>query len=189
MKTRTKLVAGIAVLVSVTLCSETALAGRKWSEKWRARVKKVFDTVATGSAPVATKSGGVSASRGIVEELLALHNRERARAGAEALSLDERLCRAAQAHAQDMARNDRLDHTGSDGSNFWARIVKTGYDVTAGAENVAMGMNTSAEAVDCWMSSAGHRGNILNRKYRHAGFGFADSPNGDRYWCGVFGKE
>jgi uncharacterized protein YkwD len=37
-----------------------------------------------------------------------------------------------------------------------------------------------------WMSSAGHRGNILSNTYREIGVGVAAGSNGRKYYCQVF---
>lgn len=109
-------------------------------------------------------------------ELLKLHNR----ASRGWMSLDPRLCRAAQKHAEWMYQSRRLSHTGAGGSSHGQRIAAAGYEATATAENIAAGYETPSEAIEAWMSSRGHRRNI-GRGYANIGFGKAG-----RYWCVVF---
>lgn len=47
--------------------------------------------------------------------------------GCPALTLHSQLSQAAQRHSDDMALNDFMSHTGSDGSSPWDRIRATGY--------------------------------------------------------------
>lgn len=104
--------------------------------------------------------------------VVALVNRERARAGVPAVTADARLTAAAQAWSAHMSRTNQLSH-GDPG----ARITAAGYRWRAYGENVAPG--ASAEGVMAmWMNSPGHKRNILNPAMRHAGAGRAGA-----YWC------
>jgi uncharacterized protein YkwD len=101
-------------------------------------------------------------------EITALTNAERAKAGCPALTLDDRLSKAAQAHTDEMARRATLSHEGADGSNAGQRASAAGYTWNAVAENIAAGQPSPAAAVASWMKSPGHRQNILNCAYRKA---------------------
>ena len=47
------------------------------------------------------------------------------------------------------------------------RSISAGYvNWTTGGENIAAGYPTAEEVVAAWMSSPGHRANILNANYR-----------------------
>lgn len=143
--------------------------------------------LATGSA-VAADDGPAARETHLLAEI----NRVRADHGLAALSRDARLARAARAHARDMARNDFLDHAGSDGSRLADRVTRTGYPWTAIAENVAAGQPGAMRAVREWMASPCHLGNILEPEMRHAGAGHAfvdgDRPRYRHYWTVVFGR-
>ncbi|MCX8182538.1 MAG: CAP domain-containing protein [Candidatus Methanomethyliaceae archaeon] len=104
------------------------------------------------------------------------------------------LAQAALAHSLDMASHDFFSHTGSDGSDLTARLLRVGYRYSICAENLIM-TNTPAfssvvmvwfipipipqipksdselarEMVDTWMNSPGHRANILNPALREIG--------------------
>lgn len=71
--------------------------------------------------------------------------------------------RAAQAHADDMARSGFFSHDGSDGSDIAARLNRLGYGWCAAAENIAKGQTSVAEVLKAWAGSAGHRRNMLSR--------------------------
>ncbi len=108
------------------------------------------------AAPVAVTAQAAVANGTMVSLL----NRERAGQGRGALVEDARLSRAARDHAQDMVSNDYFSHDGQDGSSFVDRARAAGYTCPA-AENLAFGQRSEAEVVSEWMTSAGHRRNIL----------------------------
>ena len=110
--------------------------------------------------------------------MLCLHNAERARHGLPRLSENPRLRRAAARHAAHMVEARFFDHTTPAGSTMVDRIRRTGY--TSGArgwsigENIAWGtgrLATAAQIHRSWMSSPGHRANILQRSFREIGIG------------------
>jgi uncharacterized protein YkwD len=96
-------------------------------------------------------------------------NAERARHGLPPLAVDQRLVQSARAHTAWMTRARRLQHTG--------RPV---------AENIAMGQQTALEAVRSWMSSSGHRANILSRGHRRIGVSAYSAPDGTVFWTQQF---
>lgn len=106
--------------------------------------------------------------------------------GSAALYLNDKLCNAAQAHADWMAANRRMSHTGAGGSSFADRAREHGYNIRGGGENVAAGYSSVEAVMRGWMNSPGHRRNILNRSWRDAGFGVAKAQNGQLYWSATF---
>jgi hypothetical protein len=52
------------------------------------------------------------------------------------------------------------------------------------AENVAVGQKTPEDVMRAWMTSRGHRQNILNPNYRYIGVGYIN--NGRPYWTQNF---
>jgi uncharacterized protein YkwD len=123
--------------------------------------------------------------RGVLEELLALVNAERQKGGLPPLILDAQLNQAAQRHAQDLANQGNLNHTGSDGSTMQSRIEATGYSWTAIGENIAMGQTTPQAVMTSWMGSSGHRQNIVNPAFSEIGLGYVED-GGTKYWVQVF---
>jgi len=88
--------------------------------------------------------------------LLRLHNAERVKAGLPWLILSETIVARAQHAAQVQADRGRVGHFTSLSPDF--------------AENSAGGQRTEEEAMQSWMSSSGHRRNILG-PYKLCGFG------------------
>jgi uncharacterized protein YkwD len=120
------------------------------------------------------------------DEVTALVNQERAKAGCGAVRTDERLRTAARGHSADMAANNYFSHTALDGSSPGDRARRAGYTQWIG-ENIAYGYRTPADVMRGWMDSSGHRSNILNCSARAIGVGLAYSPNGTPYWTQMFG--
>lgn len=117
-------------------------------------------------------------------QVLDLTNRERLARGLSALRPDPRLFAAARRYSGIMARFDRLGHS-VDGSGVGGRVQAAGYGWSSCAENCAAGQQGPSEAVSSWMSSSGHRANLLGR-HSDIGIGIAISPSGTRYWAQVF---
>ena len=132
----------------------------------------------TGTPQAAPTASGVAAR--IVE----LVNAERGRAGCSPVKLNATLTKAAQAHSADMAAHQNMSHTGSDGSSPGDRITRAGYSWSTYGENVAYGYSTPEQVMAGWMSSAGHKANILNCAFQEIGVGLAQPGN---YWTQDFG--
>ncbi len=105
----------------------------------------------------------------VEKELAERTNAERVRYGLPPLVVDRGLMESARAHCAWMTHNYALQHT---------RL--------AVAENIAMGQQTSEEAVRSWMSSPGHRANILNPRHRRLGVAAYRTPQGTVFWCQQF---
>jgi len=119
-------------------------------------------------------------------------NLQRSLHGCPPLTLNQQLVAAGQDHSDDMAFNDFFSHTGSDGSSPWERIQATGYEYSLAAENIAAGYSTPQAVVRAWMSSSGHRQNILNCDLQEIGVGYCNLENDagrvnyHYYWTQVF---
>jgi len=111
------------------------------------------------------------------QELLQLHNQERAK---NPLILDAHLSEYAQNHADWMAKRDRLRHSSM------SDLIE-GYSLVA--ENIAFGQETPQDVMNAWMTSSGHRSNILNKNLSNVGFGVSYDSNNAPYWCVCFGKK
>ena len=109
--------------------------------------------------------------------VIAATNAERRRAGCGALIATAQLTSAAQGHATDMARNNYFSHTSRDGRDFGDRLRAAGLSFRTGGENIARGQRTATEVVQAWMSSSGHRRNILNCAFTTIGVGYDSRGN------------
>ncbi|MFD3565033.1 CAP domain-containing protein [Streptomyces sp. NPDC058686] len=136
-------------------------------------------TTASASAPATAAPASGDAAR-----VLALVNSERSKAGCSPLTMNAKLTKAAQDHSKDMASHGNMSHTGSDGSAPGDRITRAGYSWSSYGENVAYGYSTPEKVMDGWMSSPGHKRNILDCSFKEIGIGLAQ-PNS--YWTQDFG--
>ncbi|MGW3209695.1 CAP domain-containing protein [Streptomyces sp. NPDC001135] len=137
------------------------------------------------AAPAAPSTPKATATAsGVVARIVQLVNAERAKVGCQALTLNPALTKAAQDHSADMAAHQNMSHTGSDGSAPGDRITAAGYSWSAYGENVAYGYSTPDEVMAGWMSSPGHRANILNCSFQQIGVGLAQPGS---YWTQDFG--
>jgi uncharacterized protein YkwD len=121
--------------------------------------------------------------------VVTLINTERANDGLPALAGNGPLGTAARGHSIDMAVNNFMSHTGSNGSSLSDRLAAVGYSARAWAENVAAGYGTPADVVAGWMGSAGHKANILG-PYTELGVGYAycSGTQYGSYWTVDFGS-
>ena len=117
----------------------------------------------------------VSAGSATLQSLLYYTNVERRNYQLKDLRHNNLLAQAAQGHAEDMAENLFFAHTGSDGSSLGTRLERAGYSYRRAGENIYYRYpdNSPAAAMNGWMSSAGHRGNLLNAAFTEVGFGYA----------------
>lgn len=97
---------------------------------------------------------------------------------------------AARIHAEQMASAQRAAHTisGARYPTMQDRINAVGYAYMEIAENVAWNQLSAQEVVAGWMTSSGHRGNILEPAFTEMGAAMARSSRGEPYWIQVFGR-
>jgi len=145
--------------------------------------------------PVRAHSGaplgaGRAVASNIAADVVDLTNVERTRHGRSPLRANARLMRAAQLHAEQMARAGELAHVLPNAAHPRAedRLAAAEYRWQTYGENVALGQSGAAEVLDGWMHSRGHRKNILNPDFTEMGAGHATDRAGRPYWVQVFGS-
>ena len=106
-------------------------------------------------------------------------NVERARYGLGTLRVDEELMAAARVRAGEIAQ--KFSHTRPDGT-MWRTVSGAAY-----GENIARGHNNPDRVTAAWMSSNGHRQNILKASYGSIGVACVKEGN-IYYWVQLFGK-
>ncbi|GGN15185.1 uncharacterized protein YkwD [Actinoplanes campanulatus] len=125
-------------------------------------------------------------ARAVMAQVVRLTNETRRNAGCPGLTVDDHLVAASLRQSNYMARTRLFSHVWRDGSTFVDRTAEAGYQQPAG-ENIAWGYRTVPEVMAAWMSSPGHRRNILNCKARSVGAGVAYAADGTPYYTQVFG--
>jgi uncharacterized protein YkwD len=138
-----------------------------------------------GVAPptLAPRAAGVRVAKVTAEEaerqMLALINRDRARAKVPPVTLDEKLAAVARAHTRDMIEHDFVGHVSPRTGTAMDRVRRAGLKPTLVSENVGRGY-TAEEAQQGFMSSPGHRANIVDPRPRKVGVGIVfGAPVGD----------
>ena len=128
--------------------------------------------------PAAPVSSGLSMSA-MAAEVAAQVNAERAKYGLNSLTVSDELTRAACVRASEIVR--QFSHTRPDGSSCFT-VSGAAY-----GENIAKGQSSADRVMAAWMSSEGHRANILRESYGSIGV-CALKVNGVIYWVQLFGK-
>jgi uncharacterized protein YkwD len=133
----------------------------------------------SGSTPATGRGGNCNYSQnaGYVNQIASLINGERANAGLPALNVNSQLADSAQGHAANMACNNSISHTGSDGSSSYSRVLASGYS-GAFSEEIIYGGGGPQAAMSWWMSDQIHRDAILKSTTTEIGVGYAYYSNG-----------
>jgi uncharacterized protein YkwD len=105
------------------------------------------------------------------------------------LKLNTELTEAAKGHSRDLAKWDRISHYGSDGSNPWDRVKRTGYRARLAAENVGTGQVSFEEVMKGWKESPGHNKNLLLSDGSEMGLALVQDPKTEfkSFWTLVIG--
>lgn len=115
-----------------------------------------------------------------------LSNEERKARGLPALQWSDSLAKAAAYHAAHMASHRYFDHDtrlpGGKRMSPKERISR--FDAAWCGENIAQGQSSPQQVMANWMSSPGHRRNILQPEAKRLGVGHVRG-----YWVQVFGRE
>ena len=112
-------------------------------------------------------------------EVLDIVNSERSNVGLSGLKMDKELLESAMLRAAEIAAY--YSHTRPDGSST------TSVSPLLYAENIAIGYSAATSVMNGWMSSTGHKANILGN-YTIVGVG-CFTQGGLKYWVQCFGKN
>ena len=81
--------------------------------------------------------------------------------GLSPVNLSEKLNKASEVHAKDLAQAGIISHTGTDGSGHGDRVQRQGYYFSIAGENVATGQKSWEKVFQAWKDSPGHNENLL----------------------------
>ncbi|NLG24267.1 MAG: hypothetical protein GX558_02860 [Clostridiales bacterium] len=130
------------------------------------------------AAPTAPAGDSLTA---LAAEVVRQVNAERAAAGLGALTVDSDLTAAACVRAREISTAGNFSHTRPDGSSCFTVSSKMS------GENIAMGYSTADKVMAGWMSSPGHRANILRSSFGSIGV-CAYRIGNVVYWAQAFGR-
>ena len=108
-----------------------------------------------------------------VQTLIELINQARTDIGRAALTANPQLMRAAQDHSLDMACNDFLEHSGSDGTWVGDRLAQAGYPHSYYFEVLAIGL--PQDALNQWRNDKTQWEAIINSRVTEIGVGYVFS--------------
>lgn len=121
-----------------------------------------------------------------IQRIFELVNQERIKAGVAPLTLNEKLCDMARFKLNEMDELGYYGHTSPVYGSPSEMAKAFGITNRGCGENLA-GVSTPDEAMEGWMSSEGHRANILNPKYTQIGIGVhIDSDHGTKTFIQQF---
>lgn len=143
-----------------------------------------YDTITVNvGEPFEEKASGNPNADKVIE----LVNAERSDMRISALKSDETLNAIAEQRAKEIAV--KFSHTRPDGSPCSSLLQENGIVNVYAGENIAAGLNSAEAVMKKWMSSEGHRRNILNSNYTRIGVGMYTAENGYTYWVQVFTSD
>jgi len=122
-----------------------------------------------------------------VQTLIDLINKERADVGRAALTVNTVLTEAARRHSLDMACNNFMKHSGSDGSWTGDRVSDAGYSNPYYLEILAIGL--PQDAINQWRIEKADWSAVLNSRVTEIGVGYVFSKFSayGGYWTVVMG--
>jgi uncharacterized protein YkwD len=168
--------------------SEASVADSSVGDTLSSWWDKVTDNFKSTS-PEGVQANKVTASRFEPASAQKLINDYRQRKGLKPLVLNAKLAAAARAHCEDLAKHDRISHYGSDGTDPWARVTRTGYPARLAAENVGTGQLSIEEVFEGWRKSPDHDANLLLADAREMGVALIYRPETEfkTFWTLVIG--
>lgn len=144
--------------------------------------------VGAAAAQIGTTNCNYTTNPDYVAQLIDLINQARAEVSRAALTVNPILSTAAQGHSLDMACNDFLEHSGSDGTWIGDRLLRAGYNSTYYLEVIAIGL--PGDAMNQWRADPLHWDAIINSRVTEIGVGyvFVRTSSYGGYWTVNLGR-
>ncbi len=172
---------------------DAAFIARKLAEQDSASIPLNADY--TGDKKVTAFDAAAIASRLAynykITQMIELTNAERAKKGVAPVTLDEGLTAAAMVRARESASS--FSHTRPNKQQWYTILDNFNLTWMSAAENIAGGNDAAGGsspemAMDLWVNSSGHYGNMINAEYSKIGIGCIYIPNSTYgyYWVQIF---
>lgn len=142
-------------------------------------------TASVSPRPASTADYTTDSSTAQEQKALNLLNQDRAANGLPALTLDSELSRIARIKSCDMRDNHYFSHASPTYGNAASMLSSFGYSYNGVGENIAHHA-TVDKAQAAFMSSTGHRTNILGSQWTKVGIGVCQDSNGFVYVTQLF---
>lgn len=127
-------------------------------------------TTSTGATQIVQGNCAYTTNDGYVQTLIQLINEARADVGRAALTTNQQLMSAAQSHSLDMACNNFLRHSGSDGTWVGDRLLRARYPNSYYLELIAIGL--PQDAMNQWKNDPIHWDAVINSRVTEIGVGY-----------------
>lgn len=136
--------------------------------------------------PVAYRISSRDAAQ-IPDRVLTQINLLRTQQGMQPMTLSPALSAAAEAHARDMAAQNRAWHFGSDGSSPLERARRQGYAGHLLGENISETYENEISTLNAWMQTRDTRDILMDPAARELGVGWLQEPSNKIWWSVVVG--
>lgn len=159
-----------------------ALGGNQPASRIFAEIQKISDVKVEETDPLQKLVVDGTENYAFANEVLIQINKERvnANAGLMPLKLDQDLVEAAMQRAAELSLY--YSHTRPNGEKCTSILMR----YTRASENIAVGYLTPSAVMKGWMSSDGHRANILDSQVSKVGVGCFQDNQGRWYWVQYF---
>ncbi len=148
--------------------------------------KKMWYFISVVSLSMVMVHASYAVSKDLAEDILVFINQFRLSHGLSKLQMNPLLIKEATQHSSDMAMHRvAFGHDGfAQRIKYLQQHIKT---AQGGAENVAYNYKTAKIVAEGWISSPGHRRNILG-SYNQTGIGIVKDKYGKLYFTQIFLK-
>ena len=148
--------------------------------------KKMWYFISVVSLSMVMVHASYAVSKDLPEDILVFINQFRLSHGLSKLQMNPLLIKEATQHSSDMAMHRvAFGHDGfAQRIKYLQQHIKT---AQGGAENVAYNYKTAKIVAEGWISSPGHRRNILG-SYNQTGIGIVKDKYGKLYFTQIFLK-
>lgn len=157
------------------------------TQKGRVKAKEIGEAkimVSVAGKKLVCRVAVESLTTNYTEKVINLMNEERTAIGRVRLKQDEKLMKAAQTRAKELAEKPELDHERPNGKNYLSVLSEYSIKYYAVSENLVKEQKTPSSVMATCMDDPGKRANILTSEYTHVGVGYYDG-----YWVQLFIKK
>ena len=157
------------------------------TQKGRVKAKEIGESkimVSVAGKTLVCKVTVESLTTNYTEKVINLMNEERTAIGRVRLKQVEKLMKAAQTRAKELAEKPELDHERPNGKKYLSVLSEYSIKYYAVSENLVKEQKTPASVMATCMNEPGKKANILTSEYTHVGVGYYDG-----YWVQLFIKK
>ena len=157
------------------------------TQKGRVKAKEIGEAkiiVSVAGKKLVCRVAVESLTTNYTEKVINLMNEERTAIGRVRLKQDEKLMKAAQTRAKELAEKPELDHERPNGKKYLSVLSEYSIKYYAVSENLVKEQKTPSSVMATCMNEPGKKANILTSEYTHVGVGYYDG-----YWVQLFIKK